>query len=328
MENIIKERIEGYSKQVDEFFNYIKEFERIAVFRHDHPDYDAFGSQLGLATFIKDNFPNKEVIFVGDDHVSLTGKCFPKMQKIDDAWFEQPFLAIIVDLSTIDRAADTRYEKAKFLIKVDHHPAVDSYGDLQIVDDSMIAAGELIASMLLSKSDEYKISPEAAAYLYKAIVGDSGRFMYSHTSNHTFYCAQKLLETGFDLVKTYKEMYEENLNDLEVRKYILKHYKITKHGVAYYVLTDKILKKFGLLPIQGKDNVNLFAHFSGIHAWLSITEDVNKGNWRVSIRSAGTEIDKFAEKFGGGGHTQASATKLKTWKEVSELIKELDKMFE
>lgn len=327
MEKIIENRIKGYAKDVDKFFELVKEFKHIAVFRHDHPDYDAFGSQLGLATFIKDNWPDKDVIYVGDDHVSLTNKCFPVMQTIDDAWFDQEFLAIIVDLSTIDRAADTRYEKAKCIVKIDHHPAVDSYGDLQIVDDTMIAAGELIASMLLSKP-EYKISKETAANLYKAIVGDSGRFLYSHTTNHTFFIAQKLLETGFDLVQAYNEMYDENLTDLEVRKYVLKHYKITKHGVAYYVLTDKILKKFGLLPIQGKDNVNVFAHFKGIHAWLSITEDVAKGNWRVSIRSAGTEIDKFAERFGGGGHTQASATKLKTWREVTELIKELDKMFE
>lgn len=327
MEELIAQRLAKYLDKIDQIFEKIKEFDRIAIFRHDHPDYDAFGSQFGLATFIKDNFPNKEVICLGDDHVSLTGKCFPKIEEISDDWFQKPYLAFILDLSTIDRAADERFKLASCIIKIDHHPEVDPYGEIQIVDPSMIAAGELIAAILFSKP-EYKVSAECAANLYKAIVGDSGRFLYTETSAHTFLIAQKLIQTGFNLNKTYNEMYDEDLMELKVRKYILKTYKITKHGVAYYVLTDKMLKKFGLVPIQGKDNVNIFSHFKGINAWLSITEDVKKGNWRISIRSASKPIDHFAERFGGGGHPQASATKLKTWKEIQQLIKELDLMFE
>ena len=34
----------------------IKRYDRIAIFRHCKPDYDALGSQMGLATWIKDNF--------------------------------------------------------------------------------------------------------------------------------------------------------------------------------------------------------------------------------------------------------------------------------
>lgn len=327
MDKLIQERLNTYLKSIDQLFEKIEEFDRIAIFRHSHPDYDAFGSQIGLVTFIKDNFPEKEVIYVGDNHVTMTGKCFPKMMEVEDSWFEKDFLAIILDLSSMDRIADERATKAKYTIKIDHHPRVEPFGDLEIVDPSMSAVGEFIASILFSKENKYEISKECAAYLYKAIVGDSGRFLYESTTAHTFLIAQKIASKGVNLNQLYHEVYDNDRSDLAVRTYILKHYHVTPHGVAYYVLKDKQLKKFGLIPLQGKDNVNIFAHYTGINAWMSITEDKAKGNWRVSARSAGTPIDELLVKFGGGGHAQASATKLSTKKEVMQLLDEMDALF-
>ena len=326
MEQVLEQRIKPFLPFIDKFYKTIEKYDRIAIFRHEKPDLDALGSQLGLYHFIKDNWPQKEVIYVGDDIVGLSERCFPKMMQVDDSWFESKFLGIILDLSNLDRSGDTRYSKAESIIKIDHHPLVEHFGDIEIVDPSMSAVGEFLASIFLSKP-EYKISPIAASNLFKAIVGDSGRFLYSETSAHTFYVAEKLIETGFDLNECYHEMYDEKQNSLQVKTYVLKHYKITKHGVAYYVLPDKILKKYNLLPVQGKDNINVFAHFEGIHAWCSITQDKKKGNWRVSVRSSGTPIDTLCYKYGGGGHAQASATKLPSKKAVMQLIDELDSLF-
>ena len=256
MERLIKERLDGKFELIDKFFSTIERFDRIAIFRHEKPDYDAFGSQLGMEAFIKDNWPNKEVISVGDDHVTLTGKCFPEMKKYDDSWFEKDFMAIILDLSNLDRIADDRAKKAKLIVKIDHHPLVEHFGDIEIVDETMSAAGELLASIFFIK-EKYKVGKECAENLYKAIVGDSGRFLYESVNAHTFLMAQKLLEAGVDLPRVYHEIYDNDKNDLLVKTYILKHHKVTPHGVAYYVLTDKLLKKFHLQPVQGKENVKL-----------------------------------------------------------------------
>ena len=248
------------------------------------------------------------------------------MMNVKDEWFEKPFLAIILDLSTYDRIADERCKKADYIFKIDHHPNVDKYANAEIVDPTMIAVGELLTCIFLCK-EEYKIGKETAKNLFKAIVGDSGRFMYSETSELTFFVTHKLLTTGFDMKQAYTEMYEEKISDIEVRKFILQNYKITKHGVAYYILTDKELKKFNMLPIQGKDNVNLFSHIEGVHAWISCTEDKKDGNWRISLRSRDKSIEKVAMKYGGGGHANASGCKLKNLKELDRLLKDLDNLF-
>ena len=327
IDEIIYSRTKQFAKEIDATLEAIKSYDRIVVFRHTKPDYDAIGSQLGLYYFLKDNFKGKELHFVGENHVSLTGRCFPEMEKVDDSFFDKPFLGIVLDCSTAERISDERYQKAEKLIKIDHHPNVDPYGDIQIVDTTMAAAGELLANILLSFDGDYVIGKESAENLYKAIVGDSGRFLYESTTVHTFRVCEILLAKGIDLSQVYLEMYNKSLSDLEVQAYILRHYKVTEHGIAYYVLNDETLKRFNLPPERGKDNVNIFAHFDGIHAWLSVSEDKAKDEWRVSIRSEHESIQQIAEKYNGGGHDQASGAKLKSLDELDGLLKDLDDLF-
>jgi hypothetical protein len=45
---------------------------------------DAMGTQMGLYTFLKDNFPAKEIHFVGDNHVSFTPRLFPETERLND----------------------------------------------------------------------------------------------------------------------------------------------------------------------------------------------------------------------------------------------------
>ena len=135
---IIKEQGKLYKKEYGRILSAIKRYDRIAIFRHIMPDYDALGTQLGLATFIKDNFPNKEVRVLGDNHVTFTPRLFPVMDSLNDSWFREPFLAIILDVGNVKRIADPRFKKAKFKIKLDHHPDVEEFAKIKIVDTTKI----------------------------------------------------------------------------------------------------------------------------------------------------------------------------------------------
>lgn len=69
----------------------IKEYDHIVVFRHQMPDFDALGTQLGLATWLKDNFPNKTIHVVGENHVTFTPRLYPYMDEVEDYFFDEPF---------------------------------------------------------------------------------------------------------------------------------------------------------------------------------------------------------------------------------------------
>lgn len=327
LDKSIKELIKKNKKSYKQVLSMIKKYDKIVIFRHEMPDYDALGTQMGLATWLKENFKGKEIHVTGQNHVCFTPRLYPYMEEMEDAWFDNnEFLAIVVDTGNTARISDKRYQKAKNIIKIDHHPNKEPYGDIVIVNDELASCAELVANMLVYFNK--KLSKEAAHYFYSGIAGDSGRFLYNSTSAHTFAIAQILIETGFNLSKdVYQKMYQKNIDDLKVTAYVLNDFKVSKGGVAYYVLPSDIQEKLKITTERGKENVNLFANIEGINAWCSITEDPKEGLWRVSIRSKETPINGVAQMFEGGGHDQASGCKLHDIKDLPKLIEELDKLF-
>ena len=314
-------------KDITRILSAIKRYDRIAIFRHAKPDFDALGSQMGLATWIKDNFPNKEVHVLGDNHVTFTPRLYPEMDNLSEDWFKEPFLAIILDTANTSRVSDPRFKKAKFKIKIDHHPEVEKYGKIQVVRTDACAAAEILTDILLSFKGNYVLSKEAASYLYSGLAGDSGRFQYSSTSEASFITASYLLAAGIDLSDVYQRMYQKKIDDLKVTAYILNHFTVSEHGVAYYVLDDAIQKELNITTERGKENVNLFSNIEDINAWCSITEDPKDNCWRISIRSKGVPINQVAAKWEGGGHAQASGAKIDRLDQLDAFIDDLDQLF-
>lgn len=323
----IKEYGKKWKKEYSRILSAIKRYDRIAIFRHIMPDFDALGTQMGLATWIKDNFPEKEVKVFGDNHVTFTPRLYPVMDEANQDWFSEPFLGIIVDVGNTSRIADPRFKKAKFKIKIDHHPDVEKYGKISIVDTSTAATSEIVVDMLLNFKGNFVISETAAFYFLSALIGDSGSFKYSSTSQHTFAVAGELLKSGVDISSVHQKMFVKQLDDLKVTAYILNHFEVSPKGVAYYTLDAAIQKELNITPERGKENVNLFANIDGINAWCSITEDPKDNCWRVSIRSKQVPINEVATMFEGGGHAQASGAKLNSLNDLPRFIGELDKLF-
>lgn len=325
LEKSILEEQKKFKKENAQLIKLIRKYDRIAIFRHIMPDYDALGTQLGLYHWIKDNFPEKEVKVLGDNHVTFTPRLFQEMDRIGDSWFDEPFLAIIVDVANISRIADPRFQKAKAIFVMDHHPKTDEFATIQVTDTETAAASELVVALLLAHK-KYKLSKEAAKNFYIALVGDSGRFQYSSTSPLTFAVASHLIATGINLSDIYQDMYQKQIDDLKVTAYILNHYQISPKGVAYYVLDSNLQKELKITVERGKENVNLFSNIEGINIWCSITQDDDPKEpcWRISIRSRKYVINEVAKEFGGGGHAQASGAKIKDLSELSKFISALD----
>ena len=236
----------------------IKKYQTIVVVRHDSPDFDASGSQFGLVTWIKDNFPDKKVYACGKPHKFFCPKLYPLTD--ENVELNDKYLLIIVDVANQPRIDGKEYiDNADYIIKIDHHPLCDDFGDISIVDEHATAAAEIIGEMLIS----YKkiISEKCAYYLYSAIVGDSGRFQYSDTSSRTFNVVSKLFETKFNFQEIYDKMYIKSIKDIENIKYLFNVVNITENGVAYYLIDDATLKQLNIEREQMKAYVNLFAGY-------------------------------------------------------------------
>ncbi|MBR1847575.1 MAG: bifunctional oligoribonuclease/PAP phosphatase NrnA [Bacilli bacterium] len=329
LDPIISSYAKAHSKAYKQIYKAIERYDKIVVFRHLKPDYDAMGSQMGMVTFLKDNFPEKEIHFVGDNHVTFTPRVFPETENLSEDWFKaNKFLAIIMDVGDADRIADPRFKHAAYKVKIDHHPCKKEVARASLCDLEMAAAAELAANLMLNWKGK-TLSKEAAYYLYIGIVGDSGRFLFSSTSTHTFAIAQALLATGIELPPLYQRMYEKNVDSLRSLAYVLNHFTVSPKGVAYYCLPKAIQDELHITPEQGKEHVNTFSNIAGINVWCSVTEDPNPKDycWRISIRSKGMDISGVAMKWEGGGHKQASGAKIKSLDDLPEFIADLDALF-
>lgn len=303
-----------------EILDTIKQYDTIILHRHVRPDPDAYGSQGGLAAILKESFPEKNIYAVGQEEPTL--HYMRRLDTIDDETY-QGALVIVCDTANEERICDRRYSLGDRLIKIDHHPNEDPYGDLLWVDTTASSCSEMIYDFYLFGKDQgLKLNDEGARLLFAGIVGDTGRFLYPSTTEKTFSYAGELIHYNFSRPELFDRMYELEANIIKLNGYILQNFELQENGVGSVVLTKELLEKFQARPAEASLLVGTLGEVKGIKAWAFFIEEGNQ--IRVRLRSKGPVINGVARKFNGGGHPLASGASIFSWDEVDEVLKELD----
>ena len=106
---------------ISSYFRKNKAYDTIIIHRHQRPDPDAIGSQVGLKEILKTNFPDKKVLATGVNEPTLSW--IAEMDEVADQNYEGA-LVIVTDTANTPRIDDKRYTSGDFLIKIDHHPTM------------------------------------------------------------------------------------------------------------------------------------------------------------------------------------------------------------
>ncbi|WP_078430136.1 DHH family phosphoesterase [Alkalihalobacterium alkalinitrilicum] len=297
----------------------IVEYETIIIHRHERPDPDAIGSQVGLAELIKSTFENKKVFVVGEEEPSLN--FLATMDEIEDTTYTGA-LVIVCDTANTERISDQRYDKGDFLIKIDHHPNEDPYGDIVWVNTEASSVCEMIVELYL-EAKNYVLTDQSALLLYSGIVGDTGRFRYSNTTSKTHRYISELLQLNIDQTMFYSNLYKKDEKMTRLEGYILQHFEMDDRGLGIMNLTKDVLQKFKVTANESSQLVNSFSDVEGLKAWVFFVEDEDSGDIRVRLRSKGPHVHQIAQKYRGGGHPMASGAKAKDWNETKLIIKDL-----
>lgn len=309
----------------------IEAAKRIVLYRHRSPDYDALGSQMGLATWIKESYPEKEVHVVGDVERNLMDGLFPVPEKLPESWYANEHLAIVTDVSNRKRIADDHIGLARKVIKIDHHnppQPEEEFGDLRIVYPDRPAASEIVALFLLSRGSLFHkgkpLSKAVAEYLYCGIVGDTGRFQYQDTDGATLRIAADLLDCGADKTSIYRKMYRTDARRLAILQFCLSHYCVTEKGTCYYVISKEDLDRLSMTTSEGNLHINVFRDMAGVKAVVSVTYDTELDDYRVSLRSASTVLYPAVQAFNGGGHDYSAGCHLSSLDQLPQLLQAVD----
>lgn len=302
----------------------IKSYDKIIISRHIRPDGDAIGSSMGLARILSLTYPEKDIRVAADDsseYLAFLGNAGTPLTESE----HEGALAIVIDTATFDRISNANVGAANELIKIDHHIPVDDYGDIRWVEDSRSSACEMIAKFYLAFRDELKIDKKAAEYIYTGMVTDSGRFRFSSTTGDTMRCAAALLDIGIDTDTLFSHLYTEEIGELKFRAHITSCVKLTEHGVAYLTVTRAMQEKYAISFESASNCVSYISTIKDSIIWLAFIEE-ETGAFRVRLRSRFVEINKLAEKYGGGGHACASGGTVANRREVKALLADADRL--
>ncbi|WP_153123946.1 DHH family phosphoesterase [Peribacillus tepidiphilus] len=304
-----------------EILKEIKNYDTIILHRHVRPDPDAYGSQCGLAEILKVSFPEKKIYAVGEEDESL--HYMKRLDEIPDGTYKGA-LVIVCDTANEERISDNRYKLGNKLIKIDHHPNEDPYGDLVWVDTSASSTSEMIYEFyLFGKDHGLKINDEAARLLFAGIVGDTGRFLYPSTTEKTFLYAGELIHYNFSRTELFNSMYDMSENLIRLNGYVLQNFEITKGGVGKMVLDQNILQKYDVKPSEASLLVSTLGTVKGLKAWVFFIEEDEV--IRTRLRSKGPVINGVARKYNGGGHPLAAGASIYSWNDVDNVVRDLEK---
>ncbi len=303
-----------------QIFKEIKKYNNIVIARHVGVDPDAMASQIALRDSIKLTFPEKKVIAVGtgSSKFRFIGD-LDKFEEMEDS------LLIIVDTPDMKRVDIPTLEGFKYKIKIDHHPFIEEFCDIEYIEDTASSAAEII--MKIIEDTKLECNEMIARTLFIGLASDSNRFLFNTCSPKTFSLVSTYLDKyKFDLQSIYQEMYKRPIKEVKFEGFISNNIELTENGVAYMKITDQMINDYGVDSASAGNMVNDFNFIEEALVWMTITEDKKNEMIRVSIRSRGPEINKVAEKHHGGGHKMASGVKLTTFDEAMLVVEDLDKV--
>lgn len=318
-----------YKKELQLLREKINEFKTIIVFRHESPDFDAYGSQFGMYYFLKENFKDKNIYTLGTTNAPVGKNLYPNNDELSDEFLQNnDFLAIVLDTGNTKRISDKRYTLAKYIIKIDHHPNVEPYGNLNIVRDSASATCELLYFIFKNKVfSDLKINDDCAKYLFSGLAGDTSKFQNSGTTKESFLMAADMLDYNFNMnVDVYLPMFDKPISDFENIKEVLNNYHVSNKGVAYYYLDKDALEKLHIDCDEAKMYLYLFSQTSEIKIWCCFAYDSRNNNIRGSLRSRNIVVNGVASKYRGGGHEFACGCRLENENEIDLIISDLDNL--
>lgn len=297
----------------------IRQYETIIVHRHIRPDPDAYGSQCGLVELLISTYPEKNIYAVGKEEESLN--FLRRLDSIPQEAYEGA-LVIVCDTANQERIDGGLYHTGAKLIKIDHHPNEDAYGDIVWVDTSASSTSEMIYE--LAKEQGLSINDDAARLLFAGIVGDTGRFIYPSTTDKTFLYAGELIQYQFSRTELFDKMYEMKSNIVKLNGFILQNFDMSPTGVASMILSKELLGKFDARVSEASQLVSELGNVEGIKAWVFFIEEDDQ--IRVRLRSKGPVINGVAKKYKGGGHPLAAGASINSWDEVKSVIQDLEEL--
>ena len=286
---------------------------RVLVASHLRPDADALGSTLAAALWLKGL--GKDVAAWNEDGMPEKFRYLPEHELITvpPASPEKFDVFLALDTSVKNRLGTVAAAVAPgaVWINIDHHVSNELYGDVNHVDPTSPATGQILYEIFRATCVD--ISPAMAGNLFAAISTDTGSFQYQGTDSRTFDAGSGLVAAGVDVASLSRAMYENQPR----RRFELLRFALNKaefhcaDRIATFSLTMADASRLGVIPEDNEGIIDQLRSIEGVRAAVFF-EELPEGKVRVSARSKDPALDvcKICQMFKGGGHPMASGARV------------------
>jgi phosphoesterase RecJ-like protein len=216
-----------------------------------------------------------------------------------------PDAVLVMECSTLARTGVTGLDRSP-VINIDHHPGNAGYGQINWIDESAAACGELLFTLIEALG--VALTPAIATHVYLAILTDTGSFHFSHLTPRTYELAGRCVAAGADPQWIARTHYDSNsLARVRIFGAVLNGMAVHANGrIALLTITKALASELGGTYDDTEGLINFPLTVKDVRA-VAFFKEQAPGDWRVSLRSKG-EVDTgaIARQFGGGGHKNAS----------------------
>jgi bifunctional oligoribonuclease and PAP phosphatase NrnA len=293
----------------------LRNHQSFVLISHVRPDGDAIGSQLALGYSLmaagktvylinEDGLPDNLAFMAGSEKIEL-----PPAEPLDVE------VAIALDTATKPRLGDAALHaasKAKIWLNIDHHKSNPAYGDLNLIDSTSPATGQILYQLITAL--ELPLPAETRDAIYVAVSTDTGSFQYPSTTAKTYELAADLINRGLDVGTINSQTYDNHpYRRVELMRALLNTLELSPDGlVASWELRDQTRLDLALLPEDSEGLIDIIRAIRGVQLAVFFEELVG-GKIRVSMRSKDKQLDVclIAQEFGGGGHALAAGIRMK-----------------
>jgi bifunctional oligoribonuclease and PAP phosphatase NrnA len=297
----------------------INDYERFILTSHTGPDLDAIGSELALDAYLRQL--GKHSLILNSDPMPSVHRFIDPERRVNvyspnrhRGLINRAEVIFALDVSggwkRTGRVGDALAGASAHVIRIDHHPDDEVFGELSVVDLDAAATAELIYELILEGRGQ--ITESIARSLYVAIMTDTGSFRYPKTSPRTHRIAASLLERGIDPTWLYRQVYEQYpLPWVRLKGKVLNSMQSNRDGsIVWCSIDNETLKEYGI-DARNLDGFPGFGMMVGGARVSVLCVELPKGDVKISLRSDGSvAINDLAAQWGGGGHPSAAGALL------------------
>lgn len=304
----------------------IEKHSRFAITSHIRPDGDSLGSSLALCWILRGLNKDAEVIMcdsVPHSYSRLPGANEVRVVKDIDREYDAVF---VIECSDVTRPGLPSL-KDQFVVNIDHHSTTALFGDLNWIDSTAAAVGEMIYN--LAKAIGAKITPEVASCVYAALLTDTGSFHFSNTTERTFKIASDLVKYGAQPAKLSQAIfYNYPYAKIMLVGAVLSTLQRDESGRIAWITMTKEAQELSGATEDDSDGIITYPLTVGDVEAVAFFRELSSSTYRTSLRSKNrVNVARVAEHFGGGGHANAAGFTVKAdfdelSREVIERLKE------